>query len=238
MRNKLKIQVLPYLFVLILLSTISCGNWFRSENKVFSENTFYTIDAETILDDLKENKTDVFQQFNGKPTRWTPVEWSTSDYFSVAQALHKLAWGESLNQWKLSIINSNAECVHINSGLRYIRFSYYKEEQGARFMSRLFVQPWENSVSVLKEEYTPVVTNWEEIDLTAIKIPAEEALRIAEENGGANARSTVNNDCTITIVYNPTLFDYDGWEVAYYSFDYDALGRFFVDPYTGEIEDP
>jgi hypothetical protein len=67
------------------------------------------------------------------------------------------------------------------------------------------------------------------IDLDKLKISADEALSIAEENGGKTMRQSVQNDCDLYLVLD------GNWQVVY---DGSSTLKINIDPYTGKIITP
>ncbi|MGB8983662.1 MAG: hypothetical protein WCC12_17465, partial [Anaerolineales bacterium] len=68
--------------------------------------------------------------------------------------------------------------------------------------------------------------------ITQFSITSDQALQIAERNGGSGVRRTVGNTCRIVLTANhlSPFPDRDDWLV-----DYDrALFSMYVNPYTGK----
>ncbi len=73
---------------------------------------------------------------------------------------------------------------------------------------------------------TPFIFGWQNIELTKFKTTAEQAVRIAEENGGKAAR--LNDDkCQVSA----SIIEND-WFVNYFRETFSV----FIDPFTGEVE--
>jgi hypothetical protein len=72
---------------------------------------------------------------------------------------------------------------------------------------------------------------WKSIDLSKLQVSAEDAIKIAENNGGREARLNVQNQCGIHLLLMPER--YKGWLVDYQSADFEIM----IDPYTGEVID-
>ncbi len=79
----------------------------------------------------------------------------------------------------------------------------------------------------------PLFDKWEYIDLKQVKITAEDALKIAEENGGKEARLSTQNKCTIQVKLSGDF----GWRVFVYD---DKTGSSFfsieINRDTGKIK--
>jgi len=74
------------------------------------------------------------------------------------------------------------------------------------------------------------LSNWESVDLSKVKISADEALRIAEKDGGQEKRVAIDNACDISVGISRNTIVYDGWMVNY------SPSIFFdkIDPVTGK----
>ncbi len=73
-----------------------------------------------------------------------------------------------------------------------------------------------------------------ELDLANLPLDSDAALDIAERNGGAALRSSLNNDCRIGM----TIDTQEMWIVEYYQLEDTSKGilRFIIDPNTGDVQ--
>jgi len=211
------------------------------EERIIMKGESYSINPDTILEDLSENKIDVFTpQEEGQPEKSREyVQWKPADYYLIAQTLHELIWEEPLVAWNMSLIIFDWDCENFDKGPQQAHFRYYKaekmRERKSRFVSDVLVNPLENMVSGLREEHYPRVVLWDAIDLAKLGVSAEEALDIAEKNGGAETRAAVGNSCQISVILNPALPDYDGWQVMYTGNSLGVVDLYYIDPETGEL---
>ncbi len=110
-----------------------------------------------------------------------------------------------------------------------------KEETRVEY--RNFILPSDHSVKTSRGEYTPNIQKKEPLDLTRYRISAEEAIQIAEKNGGVERRLQYGNDCKIN-AFASGLKD-TGWEV-YYKNNRDnwwhTIFMVTIDPQTGSFE--
>jgi hypothetical protein len=76
---------------------------------------------------------------------------------------------------------------------------------------------------------------WNDIDLLASTITAEEAIKIANINGGEIARLKEENNCYINL-RTPASFrsNNDNWSIDIISNQ--LIFKVYIDPYTGRIE--
>jgi hypothetical protein len=215
------------------------------ERKVYEENIFYAVDPRTILDALEQDNNDVFTLMDNSPYEnneelTDSVQWDEADYFYVAQALHEIVWGESLDGWQLKVLDFDIDCENLGNGPQSAGFIYIKIDQSrdeeSRFVSQLIIEPRRNSVIAHKEEIYPHKEYPRTIDLGELKVSLQEVLAIVESNGGAEIREEVEDSCTIFAILNSGMVRDYAWEVSYLSDpDSKSLVVFRIDPLTGEF---
>jgi len=211
--------------------------------EAFHETSYYKINPERILMSLDLGEENVFTPEIATPENpifEQPFSWHQADYLKIASALHQFAWKEPLNDWNLYSMHFNTACRDNPDGFGFGEFVYFKiipykiwlkdyEVQG------LQIAPQYGNVGSGGSEYYPgpLFGGWKSIDLDKVKVTAEEALRIGEENGGQAARLSVQNNCTIRV----RLSGYSGWWVRIT--ENDTASEVFsleIDPYTGKIK--
>jgi hypothetical protein len=164
-----------------------------------------------------------------------PVEWTVADYFYVADELYQHAQNDTLDGWMLKTMNFRSNCSDIEKGFQTAGFNFFKSVPTQTGSSRveiiLYVDPAENIALVFDVVYTPELNEWKHIDPSQVKIDAHGALLIAEENGGKDFRTSVNNQCYV-LATNDAEGKYEGWHVGYSSGNewFDIV----IDPSTGE----
>ena len=165
------------------------------------------------------------------------VNWNQEDYITVANSIHKFVWDEPLNNWMLNSMDFSGSCHDIENGLQDVYFVFYNildsEDGKSRIVHNINIDPARSEVNVWAEKYSPLVMNWKAIDLGETKITADDALQIAEDNGGIEIRNSVNNECNVSVSFLPNPGDYDGWKLSYYQ-NPGTLLEVKVDPKTGE----
>lgn len=223
-----KAQISIFLFILTILTT-GCGPGPilpENENLTSLEEKTYIIEPSTILQSLAEGKAGVFTLLTSPtpavdlPFNPTPVKWKQSDYFFVASALFRFEWNETPENWKLRQMGFSSDCRDSSQGFQGGIFEFFKIVQtpsgDSRLVRMLFISPGRNNVSLSYGEYNPVSNDWGSIDLGQVKVTVDDALKIAEENGGADFRAKASNDCVIRANYNPDG-RYNGWVLGYSS---------------------
>ena len=206
-----------------------------------SDEEYYAINPDTILDKLTQGNTDVFTPLESTPeatsiTTSKPVQWSQTDYVRIEMALQKLVWGKPLEDWNFEKALFRLDCAEASSGPQRAYFTYFKIVQSSERESlierELWIEPYKNSASWHEVVYSPNVWDQQSIDSSRIIIPVEEALKIAEQNGGFEARSAVKDDCVIYLLLAPGS-KYGDWQVWYSEGKITFLFEINIDSFTG-----
>jgi hypothetical protein len=228
------------LLIAALSLTFACQA-FSFGKEVSRKEAYYMIEPNTILDSLAQGTVNVFTPQVATPNPESSMQgelvvWNQSDYFRVAQALHEFVWNESLEEWDLDGMSFGMDCKDADYGPQYASFKFYKvvqiRERESRIVHDIHIFPAANSVWWTEVEYYPKLANWDSLDQTQIKVSVNDALQIAETNGGSEARLAVNNECKF--VASIPIWEYEGWNLTYTS---DAkLFDINIDPRTGEYQ--
>ncbi|MBL8079554.1 MAG: hypothetical protein JNM55_16430 [Anaerolineales bacterium] len=161
----------------------------------------------------------------------------------IANALHQFVWQESLEGWQLILARHEIEqCHDIKGGFDSALYYFYKPKEDDYVVRELWITPLYGEVSVNENHYS-YTGDWKSMELEKMKVnSADNALLIAEQNGGANARATSKEGCyRISVYLEPdikynllshpfNLYDW-GWEICYYLDNYSCMK---VDPYTSK----
>lgn len=207
------------------------------------ENTgLFRMDPGKMLVSLDNGNMDVFlpdpRGLDGRgaePVQYTePILWRQSDHLQIINALDNSVWKGTLDDWSLFGMVFNAECQNLN-GLTASNFQYFK----TGFDKGKIVDIW-REIEIDPEyayvawgggaEFAHPLFGWKSIDMSKIKATAENVIRIAEENGGTEARLRLQDRCTIRLSLIPEK--YESWEVDY---GYSSGFRILIDPYTGRV---
>lgn len=230
-----KRYILIILFVLILFSSYSC----RKEQSPQWEETVvneavYAMDTSIILQTIiNENMDDnTFMEigiFDFEPLGY-PVTWRQEDYRLVAETFYQYVVGERIENWELIEISFTLNCMNAEDGLQKGWFivlsnAYEFEEDGTPFRRtrEIIIEPTANNISFFEVKHHLVsryseLPEWPVLKIEEIRIPAEEALQIADLAGGKAFRyEYYQNDCDINID-NVANSIHKGWYVEFGSF--------------------
>jgi hypothetical protein len=204
----------------------------------------FLIDPETILDSLNNGDMNVFspnlKQADGELPEVVfdgPFYWTPRDYLMIAEALNQKVWKDTLNDWEIYKMVFLMDCQDNPSGFEQGHVIYFKtisndNGQKSYTIREFFIMPkngyvkWGGGASAARPLF-----GWKSIELDKM-IDAVDALRIAEENGGIDARLKFNNDCNIHLSLSPEM--YAGWDI-WYSVGNSSKFKIAIDPFTGKI---
>jgi len=237
-----KSNTLYVILVAVMTISVSCI-LLESEATIYDGRGYFTISPDTIIEDLLEGKEGVFipresSPFVSYPELGNPVQWSIQEYIFIAQSVNELIWGNSLTNWELNMVRGDWHCEYYYSGPQSAEFRLFRiggNNEKSRYVSTIEIIPRRSLVTWHKEEHFPVILNWKNIDMNKIDISMEEAVEIAEKNGGYEARTNVKNECSITAILNPESPIYHGWIVSYRKDYGERFELYHINPKTGKI---
>ncbi len=227
----------------VIAVAISSCNLGPTEKEITIKQQWYSIDSSTILESIRQGKKDVFKLVGDSPPEYVLSSWSSGwtqdDFLLIANTLHKAIWNEGLESWSLHQMDFTLNCDKVGVGFYNARFEFFKVEttagQESRIVHNLTIEPGLNSASIWDRVFSPKVMNWATIDLKKIEISADQAIQIAEDNGGYEVRTAVNNACSISIFLSPGAVRYKEWTITYQKGRTKRIFDLEIDPYTGEI---
>ena len=236
------------ILLLILLVVYACGSLDNQGQNYpnLGANEFsgdYLINPDTILDALKRGDTDVFLPMLATPGPDDDLlppgsfAWTQADYLNIASALSQYVWKETMEDWSVYYVYLNRDCHNDLGGFDSFVAIYFKvinvNSQNEYTTRQIDIFPLARQVTWGSgSNYPrPFLRDWNSADLSNFKVTADEALQIAEDNGGEDARLRVSNNCNIS-VSSPHNND-DDWSVSYY---FRASFQVIVDPYNGKFK--
>ncbi len=201
---------------------------------------YYEISPMTILEDLKLGKTSVFKPTNPSSSATaTPhppgsFPWRQSDYLMIADALNRLE-SKDASDWKIYGMTFDRSCQNEPVGFdsaEITYFEYYKQQESYR-IHQIDISPGFEVVSFMeKEPFQRPLFGLKSINLSLLFVSADAALQKAEEKGGKQFRSKLNNACDITVVTKPSTGG-NNWLVSYLANHSADDFEIYINLYTG-----
>ncbi len=203
----------------------------------------YSFDPNTILGSIQSGNTDVFMPITSTPESYQQsnskmVNWDQSDYVAVAEAIFNYIWHDIDKGWKLQVISLDVDCVAATNGPQKAFFNFFKiiknEKNYSRFVRYVYIYPQNGVISVIEDKITPSISEQKFIEIDKMMITGDEAIRIAEQNGGLDIRSSEKDQCFIRSILSPNSKN-TGWEVVYKNFQIKVLLSLKINALTGDI---
>jgi len=139
------------------------------------------------------------------------------------------------NDWKIYGMIFDLSCQDEPAGFDSAEITYfrYNYQEGTYQIHQIDVSPGFKSVSLMeKGGFQRPLFGWKNINLRVLFISADTALQKAEEKGGREFRSKLNNACDTTVVSKPSTGG-SNWLVSYRAKKSADNFRFHIDLYTG-----
>jgi hypothetical protein len=249
MNKRILIGLILFLFVLGLLViwVFAYDHKLHERQELMNPNHFssysnkgiYQFDPESILTSLDRGKTDVFTplledlDLVEEPTD-VPISWKQADFLKIASALGQSVWEDpmDLEDWNVYSVSFSGDCEN-DMGFNLSSITYFKMVEKNYYTTRfinviayLGVVKWGSDATYSR----PIIDRWDSVDLAGSNISADDAQQIAEDNGGKEFRSQVDNICSFRV--GSPYFNKNGkWRLSYGS-DFNM----YIDFYTGEYE--
>ncbi len=202
---------------------------------------YYKMDPETILTSLDHGEAEVFS-----PEPVTPsipifasvISWRQSDYLKIANAVFQSTWKETFKSWSLLSMIFNTTCRDDPEGFASGDLHFFRPEGKSDYTTReVIIEPQYGDVSWggggVGSDFPRPSSGWKSIDLSRLKITADDALRIAELNGGKSFRSAQVNQCNIFMILS--IDGYGNWWIEYDGNSGYSNFVIRVDPFTGKV---
>ncbi len=243
-RKRSKRLIFVILLSLVLLIVCSCK--FQIDERERSEqlkDIEYSFDPNTILESIRAGDTNLYVAqtptpgANLQPPKYM-VNWDQSEYAAINESVYNTVWHDNEGDWKLIAINFSLDCDEIAEGPQDGFFAYYQiidnDINYSIIVRRILIRPQDGVIYVTEDKTTPALPDKKFIDIENLKITGDEAIRIAEQNGGADIRSSVNDQCYILASLSLNSI-HKGWNVDYYQGGIKTLYFLTIDPMTGKV---
>jgi hypothetical protein len=238
--------IFPFLlaFAMLILPAIACRfNFDQREEMTTLLERYYSIDPSFLHGTPGKQNASPFKLIENIPDlpplgKQAPINWHQEDYLHTVQALFKEVWGETPDGWSLNSFRFSVACSFVDYGFQTGRFRYFKNAEKAdeqiRVERRIYINASSGFVQVLEFEYAPRLVDWGVVDMARLHYSADDALQIAEKEGGREARLAIQNNCDISVRLDPDAPRYRGWDIWYLGYDGNIF-EIWVDPVTGKI---
>jgi hypothetical protein len=217
-------------------TTDKIGDRYPNSTGAFQDHGDYKINSIAIIASLDQGDTDVFM-----PPSLTPaspvneVVWHQTDILKVVNALNQHVWNDTLVDWKVYEVLLSTSCENYSKGFEAGRITFFKTAwlgatlnyvgRSVTLSTQFDLVTWGGGT------YFPhPIIGWQNYDLRKFKVTADDAVRIADENGGKEFRANYANQCSILV----SAINNVGWEVRY-----DNGSSYFVleiDSYSGAVK--
>ena len=203
-------------------------------------------EPEQILSDIRSGNVPLFESVYKTPEYIFPDEntksyyYSEDDYFAILKSFFEYHWEESIDDWQIAIIRITIDdcAAKLNGPVSY-EFVLQKPLETGRNSVTLYRQiafyNW--SEYIYWHEYTEEGApfkgglSWEEAHGSGMN-----ALYIAEQNGGIDARNDPQNHCE-EIYMSLVLGIKSDWKINYSDEQSDVFYSVSIDAISGKIID-
>lgn len=224
--KQIKIYILAFI---IVCGLVACDSNFRT----VEQEIFFRFNPNLILESIKENKKDLFVETSDETNQEQIIgiinveSWNQSDYLRIVDAAHQFVWSESITNWKISFMSFALSCEEIDYGFQSAIVTLYKKQiiwnEISTIEHEIHIQPKTGLITVWEFVYDSLFSNLKSLNIAEIKTSADQALLIAEKDGGTKKRLEVNNVCDISVSLAPSSVDYEGWRILYSPNIYSSL---------------
>ena len=169
----------------------------------------------------------------------TAVTWSMDDYLQVRDLFVSQITHDEYTDWKTSQISFRLRCDQATVGFQLGDIESVRTHTDGHFYYRtertITIFPQIERLIYTERQFEPDIFKVKPIDTTRLKIMADDALDIAERNGGSAIRDEVADKCGIEVI----MLGWRGlyWEVSYAFRESDRKDFVVnVDGATGEVK--
>lgn len=228
--------------ILCCLVIIQLGSEYQiGEELLDASREAYHFNPQTVLSTPSESETFVSIPFPQEIRESTNIQvpWQQEEYFRVLDLFMQTVLHEQRLDWKLNRIASRVNCAKLATGqifLQGISVELFREvrspERKMRQDLNIIIAPGEEMVRVYKGEYYPYEI-LERIEWANFNIPVEQAIIIADQQGGAKVRIALNNNCEIRAILTAGIQKND-WRISYEPYNKPSVFEIAIDEKTGK----
>lgn len=201
----------------------------------FYPEDYYSINPNTIISAIDQRLPNTFSPMAESPDSFwsaydSSIQWHQSDFVKTATALNHIAGKDRITDWGFHTVFFTVPCKDYRDGFSHGYFALFRPTwiKGQLYYEarEMVISP---SSSIVRwgdgRIYPRPIFGWNKIKLDKFNITADEALRIAEANGGKEIRLNEGNNCQISVIGND-----NEWTVLY-----SMLATYRIDASTGKI---
>jgi len=227
-------------YELRLLKERQFYNEFPSSVNSPDSSSVYEIDPETLLLSLAQKNRKVFNPITATSAVDTPLPansfpWTQADYLKIAGVLAQTQSKKDMNGWDIFSMFFDKNCVDNPKGFDSGNIIYFKTHAQDFLQYQTItinINPLFKDASFGEDYFPRPLFGWASVKANSFEITADEALHIAEDKGGKEARLKVDNVCDITINNSLAYFRNNDWIVTYSP----NLFKIHIDPYSGKYK--
>jgi hypothetical protein len=239
--------ILSSLVILVFFIASGCKAFFPDQSDAiplglgeYNDIRHFSFEPETILAAVERNEGKLFlpmpdyAQDNIFPLG--TFQWTQQNYLKIALAVNKTAGQDTLEDWNLFSMIFEKNCSNNPSGFDNSEFTYFRVEGDKISWREISIYPlakeanWGGNTRYSR----PFLSRFTGIDLGTLKTTADDALQIAELNGGQQNRTAAKNNCNIFMGLS-TVSHNGEWDVDYNN-PGSNLFEILINPYSGEYK--
>jgi hypothetical protein len=206
----------------------------------FNPEDYYQINPNTIVSSLDQGLLNVFtpkvvddpEKFweENWQENYDSFQWHQEDFLKIAVAINQFAANDNFTDWGISTASFTIRCENYQQGFSDLHLIIFKPiwNNGQLYYEarEIWIVP---DYKIIRwgdgRIYPRPIFGWNKVNLDDFQITAEQALSIAEQNGGKQLRLTEDNNCIISVIG-----DTDKWIVLY-----SPIAEYEIDSLTGEV---
>ena len=233
----MKKKVYSPLSVIFFIFVISYCSLEETNNRTVIGGKYYKFEVATTTQSKEKESNITLMPINEKEFDnldygfFGPIEWQQQDFLEIAYHVIDATNNDETENWKIDHASFNLPCDDSSHGPQAANLSFIKINTDKVIIERqITILPSVRAIMVW-DFSSPLNSTWKPIDLTKANISAEEALLIAENNGGQEKRIEIGNDCEISLILSSAK-QKDLWRITYHG---DIDFHVVIDSQNGDI---
>ena len=232
--------------LLVLLTIVGCDPYASPGSLPMGLGSYdnihyFSFEPETVLTVLDQGQGEIFKPLpatvNNNLFSSGSFPWHQQDYLKIAGALNQVVAKDTLDDWDMYLMSFDRDCADNPIGFDYANITYFKTDGDQYSAREIDVYPLAKEADWGGDTHfpRPFLLGWKSIDLEKLKVTADDAVQMAETNGGREARLAEKNSCYISVILSPNT-DHENWGIYYYGNHSAILFAITIDPYSGDYK--